>query len=50
MAIGDEIGSESLADLNQYVHSWLDDLERRLRSILEDYELRIHFEKKEKKP
>lgn len=41
MALGDKIGDHTVSDLNQYVHSWLDDLERRLRSILDDYKIEV---------
>lgn len=49
MPLGDDVGRDTMADLNQYVHSWLDDLERRLRSILDDYRIKIEAEKKEPK-
>jgi len=47
MGIGDEVGKETASDVNQYVHSWLDDFDRRIRAILEDYEIKITFRKRE---
>lgn len=35
MAMGDEVGRDTVADLNQFVHSWLDDASRRLDDLLE---------------
>ena len=36
MAIGEQIGDKTVADINQDVHSWMDDADRRLRSIIGD--------------
>ena len=33
MAIGDELGQKTVTDLNQFVHSWLDDLTRRAKEF-----------------
>jgi hypothetical protein len=48
MAIGDEVGRDTAADLNQYVHSWLDDAERRVTALLmviKGHRLRVRFVK-----
>jgi hypothetical protein len=49
MAIGDKIGEQTVGDLNQFVHSWLDDLDRRLRAILDDYKIELRAERKDPK-
>ena len=46
MAALEQVGDKTLADLNQYVHSWLDDAERRLRSLLDDYKITIEAVRK----
>jgi len=54
----DEAGQKTAADLNQYVHSWLDDLAQRFKGfqeILEGHRIRfkgdatIEIEEKEPK-
>lgn len=36
MALGEQLGDKTAADVNQYVHSWLDDADRRLRKLVSD--------------
>ena len=48
MPIGDKIGDKTVEDLNQDVHSWLDDLDRRLRAILADHKVKITIEVEQK--
>lgn len=51
MSVGDKIGQDTVADLNQYVHSWLDELRRMatdLLAALKRHRIVIQMEEKEK--
>jgi hypothetical protein len=34
MSLGNDIGRETMKDVNQYVHSWIDDLRRLVEEML----------------
>lgn len=34
MAVGDKLGQQTVIDLNQFVHSWLDDARRSVSDLL----------------
>lgn len=53
MAIGEEAGRKTAADVNQYVHGWLDRIRQlgaELRDELKLHRIVIQIEEKEKTP
>ncbi len=44
MALGEEAGRKTVEDLNQDVHSWLQDLADRIETLLHTHRVRITIE------